>query len=221
MAGVSLRQRAALHRALGDEHRLAILDALQLSDRTPTELRGLTGLPSNLLAFHLDALERVSLIARQRSQGDRRRRYVTLRPTTGDGLDGGEPLPGELVLFVCTHNSARSQLAAALWTQRTGLPSSSAGTEPAEAVHPLAIEVARAHGLDLSRAQPRRYADLPTGPALVVSVCDRAREFGLPFDAPLLHWSVRDPAGGGRADFEVAYETIRGRIDRLARQVAA
>lgn len=184
-------------------------------------MRELTGLPSNLLAFHLDALEEVGLIERHRSQGDGRRRYVSLRSETLDEIDVGGRLPDGLVLFVCTHNSARSQLASALWTQRTGRQSLSAGTDPAEAVHPLAVEVARIHGLDLSDARPRSYQDLEVTPQLVVSVCDRARESGLPFNVPLLHWSVADPAGGGVSEFESAYGTISRRVDRLAQQVAA
>lgn len=48
--------RAALHRALGDETRLAIIDALWLGDQTPAQLRVVVGARSNLLAFHLDVL---------------------------------------------------------------------------------------------------------------------------------------------------------------------
>lgn len=210
-----------MHRALGDAHRLAIVDALALSDRTPTELCALTGLPSNLLAFHLDALEEVDLIERHRSEGDARRRYIALRPETLARLEHETRMPAALVLFVCTRNSARSQLAAAAWTARTGRPSLSAGTDPAPEVHPLAIEVAAAHGLDLSDARPRSYDQLEATPQLVVSVCDRARESGLAFDVPLLHWSVPEPADGDRAGFERAYDIIGHRIDRLASQVAA
>lgn len=221
MAQLPLDERAAVYRALGDEHRLAIVDALRLSDRTPTELQELTGLPSNLLAFHLDALEQVGLIERHRSQGDGRRRYVSLRHDTLARVGDTSQLQAGLVLFVCTHNSARSQLASALWAARTGGPSMSAGTDPAPAVHPLAVEVAGAHGLDLSGARPRSYHEVDVDPQLVVSVCDRARESGLVFDAPLLHWSVADPAGGDRDAFQAAFDEISRRVDLLAERVAA
>ncbi len=218
-----LQRRAAVHQALGDRHRLAMVDALWVSDRTPSELRACTGLPSNLLAFHLDVLETAGLVGRHRSQGDARRRYVTLRTEAFDGLTTGSVVRAGSgpVLFVCSRNAARSQLAAALWSATTGQASLSAGTEPADTVHPVAVRVARAHGLDLSGATPRAYDDLTVEPGLVVSVCDRARETMLPFDAPLLHWSVPDPSGGRRDDFERAFATIRRRVERLAGAVAA
>ncbi|MBW3663667.1 MAG: helix-turn-helix domain-containing protein [Actinobacteria bacterium] len=217
--------RARRHHALGDTHRLAIVDALQVSDRTPSELQRLTALPSNLLAFHLDVLEEAALIARHGSEGDRRRRYVTLDggvladlvvvPPSGLG-DIADP-----VLFVCRRNSARSQLAAALWSERTGRVGLSAGLDPAPRVHPHAVEVARRHRLDVRGARPRGYPEVEVEPGLVVSVCDRAREAGIPFDAPVLHWSVPDPTRGGLRDFETAYTVLSRRIDRLAQAVAA
>lgn len=217
----SLDARAAVHRALGDEHRLAIVDALELSDRAPSELQELTGLPSNLLAFHLDALEHAGVIERHRSRGDARRRYVTLRhDVLARVSDVPRPRMG-IVLFVCARNAARSQLAAAVWTARTGGRALSAGTDPAAAVHPLAIEVAADRGLDLSAARPRSYQDVGVDPELVVSVCDRARESGLSFDAPLLHWSIPDPDGGDRAAFLAAFEEISRRVDLLAERAAA
>lgn len=221
--GSSLELRAQRHHALADVHRLAIVDELRLSDRTPSELLAVTGLPSNLLAFHLDVLEKAGLVSRHGSHGDRRRRYVTLHE---EALARIEPAGARIeigdapVLFVCTANSARSQLAAALWRDRTGREGLSAGAAPAPAVHHLAVEVAARHGLDLSAARPRGYDQIDVPPALVVSVCDRAREGGVPFDVPTLHWSVPDPAGGGIDDFEAVATGIRRRIDRLAEAAA-
>lgn len=217
-----VERRATVHRALGDVHRLTMVDALWTSDRTPSELRELTRLPSNLLAFHLEVLEQAQLISRHRSQGDGRRRYVSLNPASiGDLVARPLRTLSGPVLFVCSYNAARSPLAAALWTATTGAPSLSAGTAPAETVHPSAVRVARAHGLDLSGARPRPYGEVEVEPGLVVSVCDRARESDLPFDAPLLHWSVPDPVGGGRSDFERAFAMIEQRVERLAGSVAA
>src|SRR5690554_1955158 len=76
---LSVSDRAAVHRALGDEHRLRLLDYLEGSDRTPGELCELNGLSSNLLAFHLGILEDARVVERRRSEGDARRRYVRLR----------------------------------------------------------------------------------------------------------------------------------------------
>ena len=71
----------------------------------------------------------------------------------------------------------------------------------APGTHPLpafrAIRVAREFGLDLSDSVPRGYDVLTRIPELVISVCERAREAGLPVDVPTLHWSVPDPVASG------------------------
>jgi protein-tyrosine-phosphatase/DNA-binding HxlR family transcriptional regulator len=216
--GSGVAQRATVHRALGDEHRLGIIDRLWLDDLTPAELERDLGLRSNLLAFHLGVLEDAGLVRRHRSQGDGRRRYVTL---TADALPHAAPAARDAadvasVLFVCTHNAARSQLAAALWRSRTGRPAASAGTRPAPRVHPDAVAVAAAHGLDLTDAVPRHVREVGTGHDLVVSVCDRAHETGRIGAAPHRHWSIPDPIGHGRSQVERAFVRLADRIDRLA-----
>jgi ArsR family transcriptional regulator, arsenate/arsenite/antimonite-responsive transcriptional repressor / arsenate reductase (thioredoxin) len=215
----TLAARAARHRALGDETRLHIVDALQVSDRSPQELGTIVGATTNRLAFHLGVLEEAGLVRRTTSQGDARRRYVTLVRDRLSDLDGPRPLDraAERVLFVCTANAARSQLAAHLWRARTGLPALSAGTDPAPRVHPGAVAVAQRGGLDLAGAAPVSYRELDVTPDLVVSVCDRAHESPLSFDAPLLHWSIADPVGGGPDEFARTFEDLTDRIDRLAR----
>lgn len=217
----SIGRRALVHRALGDETRLAIVDALWAGDHTPAQLRAMTGLGSNLVAFHLDVLEEAGLISRHGSQGDGRRRYVTLEPAALPQVGPVAPLVVDSVLFLCTHNAARSQFAAALWRQRTKGAAVSAGTQPADRVHPHAVAVAADHGLDLSDAQPRHVADVEVTPDLVVSVCDRANESRLPFAVPHRHWSIPDPLGADRRTFEAAYRAIADRIDRLAVETAA
>jgi ArsR family transcriptional regulator, arsenate/arsenite/antimonite-responsive transcriptional repressor / arsenate reductase (thioredoxin) len=217
----ALDRRAAIHHALGEPHRLAIVDALQLSDRAPSELAALVGVGTNLVTFHLDVLEAAGIVERTPSQGDARRRYVRLRRGVLASLAPRPSTPAEDVLFVCTANSARSQLAAALWRAVTGRAAGSAGAAPADRVHPLAVEAARRRGLDLEAARPRRYDEVPADPGLVVSVCDRAREGGLPFAAPTLHWSIPDPVGGGPEAFDRALAELDERIGHLARAVAA
>jgi protein-tyrosine-phosphatase len=190
---------------------------LALGDRTPRELGELVGAPTNLLAHHLRVLEHVGLIERRASAGDGRRRYVVLRPEPLAGLLPAARLPAGTVLFVCTHNSARSQVAAALWRDRTGDAAESAGTNPAPEVHPAAVQAARRMGLDLADARPKGYDAVEVRPALVVSVCDRAHEGAIPFEAPVLHWSVPDPvADGRRAAFAAAFTEIERRVERLA-----
>src|SRR5690349_11222611 len=174
-----------------------MIDALALGDLTAHEVAAVAGIEMNLAAHHLATLERAGLVERRVSEGDRRRRYVTLKPEALDAVlrrpGPTSPPPVGRVLFVCTHNSARSQFAAALWRRRAGGAAGSAGTEPVRRVHPQAVRAAGRRGVDLAGAAPRGYDDVTEQPTLVVSVCDRARESGIPFDAPSLHWSVPDP----------------------------
>jgi protein-tyrosine-phosphatase len=212
MASTVLEQRAARLAALGDPIRLAIVDELVGSDRSPVELRRRFDLESNLLAHHLDVLERSGLIDRSRSGGDGRRRYVHLRPDALHGTLPGPRLPADEAMFVCTANSARSQLAAALWTQVTGSAARSAGTHPADRVHPGAVRAARRAGVDLSDAMPVALTEIDELPPVVVTVCDRAHEELDPDDA-WHHWSVPDPVPAGTAQaFDAVVAELRSRI---------
>jgi len=204
--------RAAAHAALGDPVRLAIVDELATSDRAPVELRAAFGVESNLLAHHLDVLQAAGLISRHRSSGDGRRRYVHLERTALASLTIGPWPAASDALFVCTHNSARSQLAAALWRDLVGRAATSAGTLPADRVHPGAVAAAARAGLDLGEARPRLLADVETIPALVITVCDRAHEELGPHDG-WLHWSIPDPVPVATpAAFDAAREEIASRI---------
>jgi protein-tyrosine-phosphatase len=115
------------------------------------------------------------------------------------------------MLFLCTHNSARSQLAAALWTARTGGPASSAGTRPATRVHRGAVAAARRAGLSLTDAAPRSIGDIPAH-AQVVTVCDLVHE-ELQAEPGWWHWSIADPvpAGDARA-FDAVVTELDARI---------
>lgn len=213
---LDLEVRARRHAALGDPGRLAIVDELRVSDRAPVELRRRLGMESNLLAHHLDVLERAGMIERSRSSGDGRRRYVHLRSDALDGLCPGRDLPVGPAMFVCSANSARSQLAAALWEQATGAPAVSAGTHPAARVHPGAVAAADRAGLDLRAAVPRRLAEIDAPPGLVVTVCDRAHE-ELDAGASWLHWSIPDPVPAGTAAaFDATVVELRTRIGAVA-----
>ena len=205
-----------MHAALGEPSRLAIVDHLTGSDRSPQELQDAVGVPSNLLAHHLDVLEAAGLIERSRSSGDGRRRYVHLLHDQIDHLGPRvRPISGP-VLFVCTANSARSQLAAGLWTAATGAPASSAGTHPAERVHPGAVAAARRAGLDLGDATPTSLDEVRHRPALTITVCDRAHE-ELDPEPGWLHWSIPDPVPVGTAKaFDATVAELRQRIATVA-----
>ena len=162
---------------------LAVLDALVLGDTSPGELGTQLGLTSNLLAHHLGVLERAGLIARHRSQADRRRSYLQLVPGVLDGLLPGVTAGASTtatpvvtrVVFVCTANSARSQLAAALWSRASAVPATSGGIQPAAAIAPGALAAARRHRLPLTQTTPRLLPEL-TGEDYLVTVCDNAYE---------------------------------------------
>lgn len=206
-----LLARAAVFAALGEPARLAIVEELVVSDRSPKELGERLGLPSNLLAHHLDVLEQVGLISRSASAGDGRRKYVRLirRAAAHLGLRGSSPR-GEL-LFLCSQNSARSQLAAVVWRARTGRPASSAGTRPADRVHRGAEAAAERAGLSLADAVPRRIEEVP-GHAQVVTVCDLAHEELEP-EPHWWHWSIPDPVvAGNAAAFDAVVAELDGRI---------
>ena len=213
-----LTRRAAHYAALGDPARLAIVESLTVSDRSPSDLARDLDLRSNLLAHHLDVLENVGLIERFASAGDGRRRYI--RGVRGRLAALGvraDRTPDRRVVFVCSQNSARSQLAAALWSARTGDPATSAWTRPADHVHPGAVAAAERAGLDLAHAVPR-LIDPSQFDDFVVTVCDNARE---ELDAPPAwwHWSVPDPVAVGTDEaFDAALDELGLRIDALADQ---
>jgi len=212
---MDIETRARRHAALGDPVRLSLIDDLSTSDRSPSELSKRHAVPSNLLAHHLDVLEQAGLIGRFVSSGDARRRYVTLLHRALAELTSPTPLPSGPVLFVCTHNSARSQIAAAIWSKTTGSPTSSAGTHPASAVHPGAKAAAARAGLDLSGATPRSIEAVDFEPAIVITVCDRAHEELDPEDT-WWHWSTPDPVIDGSPEaFDNALASLQDRIDTL------
>ena len=217
-----LANRAAVFAALGEPVRLAMVDRLVLEDLSPGELASELGLGTNLLAHHLKVLEEAGVIRRTRSEGDRRRSYVhlcdddeTVRAVTRSRV-GSAKLSGRIenVLFVCTANSARSQMAAATWNSLSSIPAASAGTHPARHVHPRAVEVARRHGLGL-QGSPASVDDMLRSDQLVVAVCDNAHE-ELSSDVTRIHWSVPDPVRqGSPASFEDAYAHIEDRVRHL------
>ncbi|MGN9804919.1 arsenate reductase/protein-tyrosine-phosphatase family protein [Micromonospora sp. L32] len=214
---VSLKGRARIHAALGDPARLAIVDALTLGDASPGEIASDLGMPTNLVAHHVKVLTEAGLVVRGRSEGDRRRTYLRLRPAALAALTPS-PLAGVgRVVFVCTRNSARSQLAAAIWSDRAHTSAASAGTKPADRVHPRAVAVAQRHGLALNPTGTSHVADIVRDDDLVIAVCDNAHEELTGPVRPRLHWSVPDPVRlDTDAAFEAAFADLAARVERVA-----
>jgi ArsR family transcriptional regulator, arsenate/arsenite/antimonite-responsive transcriptional repressor / arsenate reductase (thioredoxin) len=215
-----LERRAILHAALADTARLRITDTLLTGDASPSELAAMLAMPSNLLAHHLHVLEQAGIITRRRSDGDRRRTYLQLIPGALDSLAPRPARAALRVLFVCTANSARSHLAAALWRQASNLPAVSAGTHPTAAIDPGAIAAAGRHSLPLPRLRPRHISDIRRDGDLVVTVCDLAHEELA--ESAAVHWSIPDPVPAGDPDsFDAALAQLADRVRRLVPRLAA
>lgn len=214
------QRRAAKHAALADPARSHIAQLLTGSDRSPTELQQALGLQSNLVAHHLHVMEDAGLITRHRSEADRRRSYVTLADDAfEDLLPTVGPVPRRVV-FVCTANSARSQMAAAVWPRFSTIPAISAGTHPAESIERQAIDAARVQGYPIPDAAPRALHGVLREDDFVVTVCDTARE-ELETGANA-HWSIPDPVRDGTPSaFEDALDSIVRRIADLAPRFTA
>ncbi len=212
--------RAAVHAALADPARLLITDTLLAGDASPSELAATLAMPSNLLAHHLRVLEQAGIITRRRSEGDHRRAYLRLVPGPLDSLAAPPVRRARRVLFVCTANSARSHLAAALWRRASKVPAVSAGTHPAAAIDPGAIAAAGRHQLPLPRLRPRHISAVRQDGDLIVTVCDMAHEeLG---ELAAVHWSVPDPVpAGDPGSFDAALTELQHRVGRFVPRLAA
>jgi protein-tyrosine-phosphatase/DNA-binding transcriptional ArsR family regulator len=204
----------AFLRAAGHEVRWRLLNALAASDHQVHELVALVGQPQNLVSYHLGQLRQAKLITARRSSADGRETYYRLdlaRCVESLGEVGGalhpalRVVPPPLlppkrrvrVLFLCTGNSSRSQMAEALLRRHAGAAVTvrSAGSHP-KPVHPDAVRVMAGYGVDLSRARSK-HVDRYTGEEFdyVVTLCDRLREIcpEFPGAARIVHWSIPEP----------------------------
>ena len=202
-------------RLAGHPLRWRLLSELARSDRPVRELTALLGQPQSLVSYHLARLRAGGLVTARRSSADGRDAYYSidlarcgeLLTAAGAALHPGlrlrPPAAGPVrvrarVLFLCTGNSARSQMAEAILEQMAGdaVTAVSAGSHP-KPLHPNAVRVIREHGIDISRRQSRHLSDFD-GKRFdyVITLCDRVREICPEFPAPaeMIHWSIADPA---------------------------
>lgn len=205
--------------------RWRLLSELARSDRQVRELTEALGKPQNLVSYHLARLRAGKLVSMRRSSADGRDAYYRvdlarcgeMLAEAGGALHPGltlAPRAGEdrasargrrvSVLFVCTGNSTRSQIAEALLRELAGdaVEAHSAGTQP-KSVHPNAVKVLRERGIEMEssgskhvRQFERRRFDY------VVTLCDRAREVcpEFPGGPERIHWSIADPAHEAESD---------------------
>jgi protein-tyrosine-phosphatase/DNA-binding transcriptional ArsR family regulator len=198
---------------LAHDLRWQLLTLLAESDRRVQELVAQLGRPINLVSYHLRLLREAGLVQEHRSAADGRDLYYTL--TLSQVADqfhaAGRQLHPALsvatlpprqrpahILFLCTRNSARSQMAEALLRAQAGsrpLTIESAGSHPA-AVNPDAIAAMTVFGLDIS-GQHSKHIDQLQQRAFdyVITVCDQVREEcpTFPGEPKSIHWSVPDP----------------------------
>lgn len=125
----------------------------------------------------------------------------------------------QCVLFLCTGNSCRSQMAESFLQNLFGnrFEAYSAGTSPAECVHPWAVRAMREIGIDISGQRAKSFSDLPVKSFdIVITVCDNALQRCAVFPAAdrKVHWSIPDPAGTGgtQREIESAFRQVRDMI---------
>jgi len=233
----------------GHPLRWRLLGELARSDRVVSELTERVGEPQNLVSYHLGKLRDGALVHARRSSADRRDSYYgldlarvgRLLSATGAALHPGlrlapperaTPLVDPVrVLFLCTGNSARSQIAEALATARSGgvIRAVSAGSAP-KSVHPNALRVMREeYGLDISRCASKHLDGFAAQRFdWVISLCDRVREIcpDFPDHPEIVHWSIANPATGDGDDdtyplFRETAAELAMRIDFLIAQLGA
>lgn len=133
-------------------------------------------------------------------------------------------MPRPKVLFLCTHNSARSQMAEGLLGQFAGdrFEVLSAGTAPTE-VNPYAVEAMKEIGIDISRHHSKSVTEfLGQNIGYVVTVCDSAKERCPIFPQAFrrLHWSLDDPsaAEGTRDEKLAVFRRVRDELENRMRE---
>jgi len=128
-----------------------------------------------------------------------------------------------LVLFVCVHNAGRSQMAAALLERAAGagVRVRSAGTSPAEEIHPNVIEAMREVGVDLEGARPKKLEDDAVRAADVVVTMGCGDECPFYPGKRYEDWELDDPAGRPLEDVRRIRDEIDRRVHELVERLPA
>ena len=236
---------------IGHPHRWAILSNLAQGDQRVGELTQLVGQPQNLVSYHLRELRDAGLVSSRRSSFDARDTYyrfdvdrcgallsdtaAALHPALQFVRGGVTPSRRSgrppHVLFLCTGNSARSQMAAALLEHQSAhaIQARSAGSHP-KSLHPNAVRVMAERGIDISGNTTkhfRRYARSRF--ECVITLCDKVREIcpEFPAEPTTMHWSMPDPAAAGDTDadtypaFQRTADELETRVGQLLAQMFA
>jgi protein-tyrosine-phosphatase len=222
--------------------RWRLLRALAESDRAVRELTRLVDEPQSLVSYHLRQLRDGGLVTARRSSADGRDSYHTLdlarcdeqlraagstlhpalRQQPMPPVPSARPSRRPRVLFLCTGNSARSQIAEALLEQLSdgAAEAASAGSRP-KPLHPNAVRAMKKRGIDI-RANRTKHLDELVGRRfdVVITLCDRVREVCPEFRSHprLVHWSIPDPALEGPDD-RTSYPAFERTAAELERRI--
>ncbi len=232
-------------RLVANPVRWRLLRELARSDRAVRELTRLVDEPQNLVSYHLRQLREGGLVMARRSSADRRDSYYSIDlggcrrqlQAAGGALHPAlapEPTPPAgrrverarrraRVLFLCTGNSARSQIAEALLAHRSAgtVEVASAGSHP-KPLHRNAVRVLERRGIDISANRTKHLDEFRSQRFdLVITLCDRVREVcpEFPSHPELVHWSMPDPAAEGPTD-SASYPAFERTADELERRIS-
>jgi protein-tyrosine-phosphatase/DNA-binding transcriptional ArsR family regulator len=228
---------------LAHELRWQLVTALTRSDYRVQELIDILQQPQNLVSYHLKQLRDWRLVVERRSTADARDIYYSLDlvqlqsfyDAVGEALHpalphretaGAEGIRSESarrirILLLCTENSARSQMAEGILRQLSDshFEVFSAGTVPTT-VHPSAVQVLRAMGIDISQQRAKSIDEFEGQPFdYIITVCDRARENCpvFPDDSRFIHWSLSDPVAvvDEKARYQAFEQTAQQLMTRI------
>jgi ArsR family transcriptional regulator, arsenate/arsenite/antimonite-responsive transcriptional repressor / arsenate reductase (thioredoxin) len=213
-------------RLAGHPLRWRLLSELASSDRRVGELCELADRRQSLVSYHLRQLREGGLVSMRRSAADGRDSYYVLElarcgellESAGASLHPGlaqvpprrvgreRGTPPARALFLCTGNSARSQIAEALCERLSdgAVSAASAGSHP-KPLHPNAVRVMRERGIDLAGRRSKHLSEFADQRFdYVISLCDRVREVcpEFPGGPELIHWSIPDPTREPGSDEE-------------------
>lgn len=232
----------AFLRLAGHRMRWQLLRELVRSDRRVGELTELVDQPQNAVSYHLAQLRAGGLVSARRSSADARDTYyridldrcAQLLAATGAALHpslAARPSAATRrrarptrVLFLCSGNSARSQIAEA-FLARAGqdqVEVASAGSHP-KPVHPNALRVLREYGIDPAGRQSKHLHEFARRRFdYVITVCDKVREVcpDFPGHPEPIHWSIHDPSSGDYAAFRDVAADLHTRVGYFADALA-
>lgn len=231
---------------LADEQRWQLVRELARSDRKVSELTALIGKPQNLVSYHLAGLRDAGIVSARRSSADRRDTYyrldlrrcadllsdigpaiqpglrIDVTPSRFDSVRAAPRRPS--VLFLCTGNSARSQMAEALMEHHSagGIAARSAGSSP-RPLHAQAVRAMAERGIDIA-GQRSKSLDRFTKQRFdrVITLCDKVREVcpEFPGATEVVHWSMPDPSAvADGTPHEASYDAFVRTVDELESRI--